>query len=439
MAKKTVAMLLAVILLVGTLPITTFANLYDSPDSVAIVATREVTCPDTERIIVEEADEFQHVTMADELAKKVAVALESCSFIEFADTFSGFRGCVEEVSYALSQRFDDANADTIVPLIPLIQLDALYSLYSRGVDNADAWVYYTTIDLTPYGDLWVKMDFDTGGEYYYAIVDEQLVQIEVSFTPNDMETSALRQALLAPHTIANTIEWSHVDIMSFAPLSTQAVRIPDSSLRNAPYRSIGVVNGRFPNDRSPLDTGSAFIISRRLALTAGHIVHYPLHGGRISNITLMFGRSVTGSPLTGIGSSIVAWVDSRWVLNQADQFDQAILQFNDNLFPNAGMLSLTQSVAVGNSIRAVGYTDRNGANSRMLMYRANGSVTRFNGNEFNFSARCYRGMSGGPVLGTSNLVVGIITGGYNVPGGSTYAVRISQPLINQINILNGMN
>jgi len=436
MAKRTVAMLLMVVLLIGTLPIITFANLYDSPDSITIVATREVTNPDTELSIAEEADEFHHVTRADELAKKLAVVLESCSFVEFADTFSGLRGSVEEVSYALSQRFDDVNTDTIVPLIPLIQLDALYSLYSRGVDNADAWVYYTTIDLTPYGDLWVKMDFNTGGEYYYAIVDEQLVQIEVSFTPNDMETSALRQALLAPHTVANIMECSHVDIMSFAPLSTQAVRIPDSSLRNAPYRSIGVVHGRFPNMPSGRDIGSAFIISRRLALTSGHVAHFPQHGGRLSNITLMFGRSAAGGPLTGSGSAIVAWVDSRWVLNQEFQFDQAILQFNDNLFPNAGMISLSHSVAVGNSVRVVGYTNRNGANPRWFMYRANGSVTRFVGNRFNFSPFTYYGMSGGPILNTANSAVGIMQSGYNFPGGSSYAVRISQPLINQINILN---
>ena len=91
------------------------------------------------------------------------------SFANFVDTFSGLAGSFGEL-VEFSGMMTDSRAEfadeTASYARMLIQLEALYTLYTSGVRNADRWIEDTTIDLSGYEDVWVRVNFETGEESY---------------------------------------------------------------------------------------------------------------------------------------------------------------------------------------------------------------------------------------------------------------------------------
>ena len=373
------------------------------------------------------------------------IALSDQSFAQFVGTFSGLEGSfyeiVEFAGMMANSRADFGEA-TRMYTNALIQLEALYTLHLSGVRNADGWIEDTTIDLSPYGNFWIKIDFETGNEYNYSVIDGELVQIEVGFIPNDAETTELRQKLLAPHTIANVrAQYTHGQ----ANMSMSHTPIPNivQNVTLHPFGSVALLRTTFGDIPQPF-YGTAFLVSpfpgatsTRFAVTAGHNIRHPhplIWNDYNRNPYIILARNQYGGN-QGARHTHAVWVDPGWWQNRDIAHDQAILQWSSP-FTDVTPLLLRIPPAV-ESFRIVGYASRYNLGIPVVWpYSVMISMTARNYGGIGLSNTFYytqadfdtSGISGGPVMNLSNQLYGIHVG----PG---RGVRMNQPLITMITFL----
>jgi V8-like Glu-specific endopeptidase len=327
-----------------------------------------------------------------------------------------------------------------------IQIDALYSLFTQGVRNADAWIEETTIDLTPYGQLWVRFDVETGGQYNYSFVDGEFVPVEVGFEPNPSEVSALRQALLAPHTMrVDTLYVAQDTPVSITPFIWPSPVQPVFNTNQAPFRSVGSLVGIRPGSvefgDDPRHVGTAFMVTPRHALSAAHVFYgYTRVNNndvrtRLTDARLFIGGT-TGDDSFNDHRVRSYWIDSRWVYNFQPDADIAMLTFTRSL--NRGWLEVTPWYwSMPQAVNLIGFVHFYGVESHNAsMYQSAGPLwyRRPGTSSVLHILQSYSGMSGGPVLDTSNTVVGIHVAGYPGVGPQLYArmVMITHDLMNII-------
>ena len=371
---------------------------------------------------------------AENLSKQrninVKTAFAEASFIDFVGTFSGLEGSLSQIVelFEAATSFSEFNESVIINPNVVVQLDALQNLYFQGVRNADEWLEETTIDLSPYGDFWVFINYETGNEYNYAIVDGKFIQIEVGFTPNCMEILALRQALLSAYTITNFSSLQTEEIYSEIQVDQQVMPFIDANhnltvifSRPAPFNSIGRLFTTFyvRNSGEETFTGTAFLVHSNVAVTAGHNLFNPGITNGASGHVRRMNLNLSGRSVTAGG----AWVHPEWIrnanINTNQGSDQAVIVFANNAFPGIPFLQLrptTSLAGLPNRLQHAGYPVRYGDGT---LHSFNGLIATATGNRNTFEqpmpgafmtrAMGARGISGGPAFypGT-NRVYGIM-------------------------------
>jgi len=363
-------------------------------------------------------------------------ALSTTSFADFVNTFSDLQGSVGDVvgfSNVSSFALDEPMMLSHSMVDMFIQLEALYTLYDRGITSADMWVSDTTIDLSPYGDLWVSVCFETGNMNYYSPLEGDLIPVDIGFVPNDMETKEIRQALLAPWTVEHDARYLVRGLITPEPFNVPLV--PDSQLRTNPFRSIARLSITWRT--GAVDSGTAFLTSDRTAVTAAHVIFSASRGGTKQRGTITVAHNPNGSshyPTRNI--SAIGWVDARWVQNQSHVGDQAIIVFEPNSFPTAPPLRLTIPTNIqGIGVSVTGYTRRNNTVSHS-MHRWTGVVLNTENGLIRANYVRYSGMSGSPVMRLANTtdVIGIHSGYF--PGGDARIVPVTTSLQNMLHTVN---
>ena len=364
-------------------------------------------------------------------------ALPESSFADFVGTFSGLRGTFDEFLEFHNEVYESRGAvglteELFVNATVAVQLEALYTLYLKNIENADEWIEYTTVDLSPYGEFWYVFDLVTGNEYTVALRDDGFERIEVGFEMPSMEIRAIRQALLSPHTIVSDIPL----IERNAPPGGTGTIMPvsDGSLGLAPYRSVANAVMRFPNGY--LMQSTAFLVAngnyaQSVAVMSGHGVFNMAHGGRATG-SISVAQTVNGHALGGTHIPTQYWVDSYWMVWSMDSRDQAVLVFPRGTFGNRAYLQLNPNPLPANrSIYTIGYTVRD----HLITLRLHGSMGVIYSDQQTtiwFTAPAFGGMSGGPVLNNNGQVIGINLAGTQWRGG---AVRVSVNLVATVNNL----
>ena len=303
---------------------------------------------------------------ASQLLDSLDGALSDQLFADFVGTFSGLSGSFDE--FAADSSRAGSREELVMYSEMLIQLEALHTLHTMGIRNANRWIADTYIDLSAYGELWLKIDFETGNEYNYSVVNGEFVQVEVGFTPNPPEVSALRQALLAPHTIWGGDVDTYVDNQAIAPMSIH-------------HSSVGRIQPNF----SP-GPGTGFLVHNRVAATAGHVV----------NSNGVNATSITFTLPAGTRTASIGWVDASWVQNQDNHRDQAFIIWNQ-AYTNPTLFVL-RMVAPGPEelVMVLGFPSHTGP---LQLRSGNVDPHRIFAESFDVNPVSFSdgGMSGGPV------------------------------------------
>jgi|GEM_PF-2473183 len=330
------------------------------------------------------------------------------SFANFVGTFSGLDGCFAEFaefSSAMADRRAEFHEVSTVYANMLIQLEALHTLFTNGVRNADRWVADTTIDLSAYENLWVKVDFETGNEYFQVATESGFLDVEVSFTLKPPETRALRQALMVPNTI-----WRDNCV--------RADLYQDISPMSAPFNSIGQIT----HELAP-GNGTGFLVNSRIAATNAHVIHQ-------NGITA---RNILFFPAIGSRQARMAWIDSEWMVNSSRwDRDQAFIVWNQAYSGNPTIFSLRQTTPSPDEVVTTsGFPDRRPATNTGRINIGSVTSTSFTVNPVTFSDG---GMSGAPVrreldiaMGRPNDVIGINRG--RVTGTHAQVTRVTSMTI----------
>jgi V8-like Glu-specific endopeptidase len=332
-------------------------------------------------------------------------------FADFIATFSGLRVPYEAVVGA-ALAFDAELGTPFLGGELAVQLSNLYDLYAMGVRNADQWIEDTTVDISSYGDFWVKFDSATGGSYHYVFINGSPLPIEVGFVPSTMETRAVRQGLLAPHTIVDSSDES-----SLLRLSTARERLTSAAVRSAPNRSVGFLQAEVSGS---VRRGTAFVIASNLLGTAAHNLLHPYQGFVANSARFRLARDTTGGYLYSADvDSLSFWIHPQWVYNQRPSHDKAIVELDvhigaEFIIPIASPSAISH---IGMQVRTVGYF------GGVFMYGSNGVISAIYlpygtygyAGYLTHTAQGGGGMSGGPVMlnigSESWIVIGIISMG----------------------------
>lgn len=166
--------------------------------------------------------------------------------------------------------------------------------------------------------------------------------------------------------------------------------------------------------------GTAFIVGKNKALTAGHCIYDASQGGYAKTVRAYPGRSLDSSgniynPYGYVDSKSVT-LFNRYVQSNDANYDCGLITFNSNIGNKTGwlgMLCSPRTSFVGREFRMTGY---DGTTSQMLIGKS--SVSRSTSKKLYYQCDTTQGTSGAPVY-RKNTDTGWTAIGIHTNGGQT--------------------
>ena len=200
-------------------------------------------------------------------------------------------------------------------------------------------------------------------------------------------------------------------------------RIPATNTEVFPNAAVLYVTTKWPDGSA--SRGTAFMVNKTQAMTAGHWVYSNTHGGMAKSITVIPARSGDSKPY-GSHSVKSMYLGGKSPNTNADW---GVLTLGTNLGLTTGYygVRLSASNLTGTVVRITGYpADKNG----YLMWTQKGKITDDSNHRLSYKIDTYGGQSDSPIYQPSDYrVVGIHTSGSS---SANSGVKISDRLFQLI-------
>ena len=188
---------------------------------------------------------------------------------------------------------------------------------------------------------------------------------------------------------------------------------------------------------------TGFLVGPNLLLTAAHCVMKTSPSDKYANWTCYPAYNNGQIALNGSTHS-TGWsqiyYSNNWVNTGASDYDWCLCVLEDDLGMDIGayfgLTSYNTNSALNNvQVKALGYPYEEGVYDGEFQRYSIGTVSSTQNTYFICNAKTYHGMSGGPIMRTSdNYVVGLVKGG--LPNeANTLGVKITQNILDLVNSL----
>lgn len=194
-----------------------------------------------------------------------------------------------------------------------------------------------------------------------------------------------------------------------------------------------------------LGKGTGFLVAPNLLLTAAHCVLEEYSSTQFTNWRCIPRYDTTFADSTDSHYQKTGWqriiypsnyinLPSGW----AEEYDWCLCVLEEplgNTFSWLPCISYGSDSSLDNlAVTALGYPDIYGSFGGKQQYYSLGSLYDIGSKDFYSNAKTYHGMSGGPILNTSNnYVVGLTKGEEQDDADITYGIRITSSIIDLIN------
>lgn len=199
-----------------------------------------------------------------------------------------------------------------------------------------------------------------------------------------------------------------------------------SNTKDHPYSAICYIEIEWPDGSTGM--GTAWMLNRAVAVTAGHCVYSSANGGWAKSIKLWPGKNGYGFWNNPYGTTTATSINtsSEWVSLADERHDWAILELNDNIGDKTGWFGFawTPESLTDAEVTISGYPGEH----RYYQYKMSGKITGCNTYKLYYNAiDTSGGQSGSPIFNSVSIVYGI-----HCYGGATEnsGTRITEGLFN---------
>lgn len=188
---------------------------------------------------------------------------------------------------------------------------------------------------------------------------------------------------------------------------------------------------------------TGFLVGPNLLLTAAHCVMKTSPSDAFANwkcYPAYNGGQVAINGTTHSTGWEEIYYSNNWVNYKSNDYDWCLCVLENDLGNDIGAYYGVQAYGSNSglnnvAVKALGYPGQNVYDGLYQRY-STGTTSNTHARYFDCSARSFEGMSGGPIMRTSdNYVVGLVKGAYKNNTSKTYGVRMTQAIVDLINDL----
>ena len=178
-----------------------------------------------------------------------------------------------------------------------------------------------------------------------------------------------------------------------------------TNTKTLPYSAICYIEIDWPDGSTT--TGTAWMIYKDIAVTAGHCVYSTGHGGWATNIKLWPGKNGYGLWNNPYGTTEASnmHTSTNWTSSANENFDWAVLELEDNIGDKTGWFGFGWSAnnQTGTSVTISGYPGE----YRYFQYKMSGQISSCTTNKLYYTIDTTDGQSGAPIYTSDNIAYGI--------------------------------
>ena len=184
-------------------------------------------------------------------------------------------------------------------------------------------------------------------------------------------------------------------------------RVIIGNTTDSPYRNFCWIQVQYPDNT--WKEASGVLVDFNTVLTAGHVAYAHDHGGWATYMRVVPGKNEESEPL-GYAYGTTMTTDSEYINNIDHAYDWAIVDLSRSFdtYQSYGYYS-NPSSAINNTINVYGYADHelSSINAQNVLYRSTGTIASSNYRNFYHYADTVKGESGGPILESGGILIGI--------------------------------
>lgn len=173
---------------------------------------------------------------------------------------------------------------------------------------------------------------------------------------------------------------------------------------STPYKQVVFINMTFANGKTYL--GSGTMIGEDTVLTAAHNV-YAYGVGWAKEVTVYAGKK-GGQYTIGKAKSQKMWTFKKWIENNDQHYDLAVIKLDSKLGKKTGTLGITSKVKKDEPLEISGFP---GDKPGEMQYKSTGHLKKITDYILYYDVDTYNGQSGSGVRNSKNQLVAVHTFG----------------------------
>ena len=290
---------------------------------------------------------------------------------------------------------------TLLVGVFLLTMCVSSSTVANASGNIEENVKYSIKDATENEGEYILKNLETGEETYY--------DVEITGDPSESVGASVYPAHIPQKNMSGVDE--QVGAETEEEIEPETIigedgRTKVTDTTEFPYSAVLYIEIKWSD--GTLYTGTAFMISDNVAVTAAHCIYDSSHGGWAKSITVWPGKDGFGLWNNPYGSVDVSYMSANSLFVDGNEmYDYGVLILKSDVGDETGWFGLTYSDSTedisGTNITISGYP----GDDRYYQYTMSGTVSRCQGIRIFTTIDIVGGNSGSPVYTSENVVTAI--------------------------------